>query len=62
MEERALKIKLGHNDGGSTRTSDRASVGGEGSETETVTLADGTVETVYTWPTYVSVLRRSDGC
>ncbi|CAE6479165.1 unnamed protein product [Rhizoctonia solani] len=46
-------IEFGHNDGGSTRTSDRASVGGEGSETETVTLADGTVETVYTWPTYV---------
>ncbi|KAG8705308.1 hypothetical protein FRC11_009134 [Ceratobasidium sp. 423] len=46
-------IEFGHNDGGSPRTSDRASVGGEGSETETVTLADGTVETVYTWPTYV---------
>ncbi|QRW19967.1 carbohydrate esterase family 12 protein [Rhizoctonia solani] len=46
-------IEFGHNDGGSPRTSDRASVGGEGSETQTVTLADGTVETVYTWPTYV---------
>ncbi|KAG9116351.1 hypothetical protein FRC07_007477, partial [Ceratobasidium sp. 392] len=46
-------IEFGHNDGGSPATSDRASVGGEGSETTTVTLADGTVETVYTWPTYI---------
>ncbi|QRV88581.1 carbohydrate esterase family 12 protein [Ceratobasidium sp. AG-Ba] len=46
-------IEFGHNDGGSPSTSDRASVGGEGNETQTVTLADGTVETVYTWPTYV---------
>ncbi|CAE6510338.1 unnamed protein product [Rhizoctonia solani] len=46
-------IEFGHNDGGSPSTSDRASVGGEGSETQKVTLADGTVETVYTWPTYV---------
>ena len=51
MDERVLNTRLGHNDGGSTRTSDRASVGGEGDVTETVTLADGTVETVYTWPT-----------
>ncbi|KAF8597166.1 putative rhamnogalacturonan acetyl esterase [Ceratobasidium sp. AG-I] len=43
----------GHNDGGSPSTSDRASVVGEGTATETVTLSDGTVETVYTWPTYV---------
>ncbi|CAE6498588.1 unnamed protein product [Rhizoctonia solani] len=48
-----LMINLGHNDGGSPSTSDRASVVGEGSATETVTLSDGTVETVYTWPTYV---------
>ncbi|GAB1525682.1 hypothetical protein RhiTH_008845 [Rhizoctonia solani] len=46
-------IEFGHNDGGSPSTSDRASVGGEGSDTQTVTLSDGTVETVYTWPTYV---------
>ncbi|CAE6354268.1 unnamed protein product [Rhizoctonia solani] len=46
-------IEFGHNDGGSPSTSDRASVVGEGSETQTVTLADGTVETVYTWPTYI---------
>ncbi|CAE6527580.1 unnamed protein product [Rhizoctonia solani] len=46
-------IEFGHNDGGSPSTSDRASVGGEGTNTETVTLSDGTVETVYTWPTYV---------
>ncbi|CAE6454473.1 Rhamnogalacturonan acetylesterase OS=Aspergillus aculeatus GN=rha1 PE=1 SV=1 [Rhizoctonia solani AG-1 IB] len=46
-------IEFGHNDGGSPSTSDRASVGGEGTDTQTVTLADGTVETVYTWPTYV---------
>ncbi|CAE6449025.1 unnamed protein product [Rhizoctonia solani] len=47
-------IEFGHNDGGSPSTSDRASVVGEGTNTETVTLSDGTVETVYTWPTYVS--------
>ncbi|KAH7338653.1 putative rhamnogalacturonan acetyl esterase [Rhizoctonia solani] len=47
------KLKIGHNDGGSPSTSDRASVGGEGTDTQTVTLSDGTVETVYTWPTYV---------
>ncbi|KAB5588828.1 GDSL-like lipase/acylhydrolase [Ceratobasidium theobromae] len=46
-------IEFGHNDGGSPSTSDRASVVGEGTATETVTLSDGTVETVYTWPTYV---------
>ncbi|KAJ1302492.1 hypothetical protein OPQ81_002810 [Rhizoctonia solani] len=46
-------IEFGHNDGGSPSTSDRASVVGEGTNTETVTLSDGTVETVYTWPTYV---------
>ncbi|KAG8712740.1 hypothetical protein FRC11_014319 [Ceratobasidium sp. 423] len=46
-------IEFGHNDGGSPSTSDRASVVGEGTDTETVTLSDGTVETVYTWPTYV---------
>ncbi|GAB1518576.1 hypothetical protein RhiTH_001638 [Rhizoctonia solani] len=46
-------IEFGHNDGGSPSTSDRASVVGEGSETQKVTLSDGTVETVYTWPTYV---------
>ncbi|ELU42794.1 hypothetical protein AG1IA_03184 [Rhizoctonia solani AG-1 IA] len=51
--QNSLKAGDCHNDGGSPRTSDRASVGGEGSETQTVTLADGTVETVYTWPTYV---------
>ncbi|CAE6460860.1 unnamed protein product [Rhizoctonia solani] len=52
-------IEFGHNDGGSPSTSDRASVGGEGTNTQTVTLADGTVETVYTWPTYVG--RMIDG-
>ncbi|CAE6500656.1 unnamed protein product [Rhizoctonia solani] len=46
-------IEFGHNDGGSPSTSDRASVVGEGTDTQTVTLSDGTVETVYTWPTYV---------
>ncbi|CEL56297.1 Rhamnogalacturonan acetylesterase OS=Aspergillus aculeatus GN=rha1 PE=1 SV=1 [Rhizoctonia solani AG-1 IB] len=46
-------IEFGHNDGGSPSTSDRASVLGEGSETQKVTLSDGTVETVYTWPTYI---------
>ncbi|KAH7326792.1 SGNH hydrolase-type esterase domain-containing protein [Rhizoctonia solani] len=42
-------IEFGHNDGGSPSTSDRASV----------TLSDGTVETVYTWPTYIK--RMIDG-
>ena len=37
---------------GSPATSDRASVGGTGSETTTVTLADGTVEVVQTFVTY----------
>ncbi|KEP47544.1 GDSL-like lipase/acylhydrolase [Rhizoctonia solani 123E] len=46
-------IEFGHNDGGSPSISDRASVVGEGDKTETVTLKNGTVETVYTWPTYV---------
>ncbi|KAG9122419.1 hypothetical protein FRC07_001208 [Ceratobasidium sp. 392] len=46
-------IEFGHNDGGSPDTSDRASVAGEGTNTQTVTLADGTVEVVQTWPTYV---------
>ncbi|KAG8741254.1 hypothetical protein FRC10_003134 [Ceratobasidium sp. 414] len=46
-------IEFGHNDGGSPDTSDRASVYGEGTDTQTVTLADGTVEVVQTWPTYV---------
>lgn len=42
---------IGHNDGGSPASSDRACVGGEGNQTQTVTLSDGTSETVYTWPT-----------
>ncbi|KAH8834780.1 putative rhamnogalacturonan acetyl esterase [Flagelloscypha sp. PMI_526] len=46
-------IEFGHNDGGDPSTSDRASVYGEGTDTVTVTLSDGTVETVYTWPTYI---------
>ncbi|KAF9455320.1 SGNH hydrolase-type esterase domain-containing protein [Collybia nuda] len=46
-------VEFGHNDGGSPSTSDRASVVGEGTNTETVTLADGTVEVVQTWTTYM---------
>jgi rhamnogalacturonan acetylesterase len=65
-------IEFGHNDGGSPASSDRASVGGEGSETQTVrylteqtgshkssdkreqiTLANGTVEVVQTFSTYL---------
>jgi len=46
-------IEFGHNDGGSPDTSDRASVVGDGSATQTVTLADGTVEVVQTFPTYL---------
>ncbi|KAH8834781.1 SGNH hydrolase-type esterase domain-containing protein [Flagelloscypha sp. PMI_526] len=46
-------IEFGHNDGGDPATYDTASVYGEGTDTVTVTLSDGTVETVYTWPTYV---------
>ncbi|KAJ7261996.1 putative rhamnogalacturonan acetyl esterase [Mycena rebaudengoi] len=49
-------IEFGHNDGGSPATSDRASVVGEGSETQTVTLADGTVEVVRTFPTYLKAM------
>ena len=41
----------GHNDGGSPSTSDRAPVSGEGTNTQTVTLADGTVEVVQTFST-----------
>lgn len=44
-------VEFGHNDGGSPDTSDRASVGGESdTDTQTVTLADGTVEVVHTFP------------
>lgn len=41
---------LGHNDGGGpTATTERGSVVGEGSETQTVTLANGTSEVVHTF-------------
>lgn len=46
-----MLLDVGHNDGGSPATSDRASVYGEGNNTQTVTLANGTVEVVQTWPT-----------
>ncbi|KAB5588595.1 Rhamnogalacturonan acetylesterase [Ceratobasidium theobromae] len=44
-------ISFGHNDGapGTPLTNDRLPVGGEGSDT----IRNGTVETVYTWPTYI---------
>ncbi|RPB02274.1 SGNH hydrolase [Choiromyces venosus 120613-1] len=45
-------IEFGHNDGGSPATSDRASTFGDGTQTTTVTLANGTVETVQTFVTY----------
>ncbi|KAL7267656.1 hypothetical protein RUND412_009748 [Rhizina undulata] len=46
-------IEFGHNDGGSTATSDRADVYGDGNDTTTVTLDDGTVEVVQTFVTYL---------
>lgn len=45
-------IEFGHNDGGSPSSSDRAAVGGEGDETQTVTLSNGTKEVVHTFPWY----------
>lgn len=45
-------IEFGHNDGGSPASSDRAEVGGEGTDTQTVTLTNGTVEVVQTFNTY----------
>ena len=42
-------IEFGHNDGGSPASSDRAEVGGEGTDTQTVTLTNGTVEVVQTF-------------
>lgn len=46
-------IEFGHNDGGSPASSDRADVYGEGTDTQTVTLANGTVEVVQTFSTYL---------
>jgi len=47
-------IELGHNDGGTPDTSERASVYGEtDTATQTVTLANGTTEVVHTWPFYI---------
>ncbi|KAI5793049.1 SGNH hydrolase-type esterase domain-containing protein [Geopyxis carbonaria] len=45
-------IEFGHNDGGSPASSDRASTFGDGTQTTTVTLSDGTVEVVQTFVTY----------
>ncbi|KIM23195.1 carbohydrate esterase family 12 protein [Serendipita vermifera MAFF 305830] len=47
-------IELGHNDGGGpTATTERGSVTGEGSETQTVTLKNGTTEVVHTFSWYI---------
>jgi rhamnogalacturonan acetylesterase len=53
LVESDVVIEFGHNDGGSPDTSDRASVGGEGTDTQTITLANGTVEVVQTFSTYL---------
>jgi hypothetical protein len=43
-------IEFGHNDGGSPNSSTRADVYGDNdSDTETVTLANGTIEVVHTF-------------
>ncbi|KAG8756168.1 hypothetical protein FRC14_003309 [Serendipita sp. 396] len=50
-------IELGHNDGGGpTASTQRGSVVGEGSETVTVTLANGTTEVVHTFNYYLGVM------
>lgn len=46
-------VEFGHNDGGSPATSTRAATFGDGTQTTQVTLADGTVETVQTFVTYM---------
>ncbi|KAI5782371.1 SGNH hydrolase-type esterase domain-containing protein, partial [Peziza echinospora] len=51
-------IEFGHNDGGSPTSSDRAPAAGYGAETQVVTLADGTVETVQTFTTYLKWAAR----
>ena len=46
-------MQLGHNDGGSLRTNNRASLKGNGEETEEVTKPDGTKETVHSYGWYM---------
>ncbi|KAF8246150.1 SGNH hydrolase [Wilcoxina mikolae CBS 423.85] len=45
-------IEFGHNDAGTPQTSDRAPTPGTGTETTTITLADGRTEVVQTFVTY----------
>ena len=52
------RIEFGHNDGGSPATSERAPTAGTGSETTSVTLADGTKEVVQTFGTYLKWMAR----
>ena len=48
-------VEFGHNDGGSISSSDRAEVGGESlTDSQTVVLANGTSEVIYTFAQYVS--------
>lgn len=46
-------MQFGHNDGGSLRQSTRASLKGNGEETEEYTAADGKTETVHTFGWYL---------
>ena len=46
-------MQFGHNDGGSLRQNNRASLKGNGEETEEVTAADGKKETVHTFGWYM---------
>ncbi|CAG7852861.1 Rhamnogalacturonan acetylesterase Short=RGAE; Flags: Precursor [Serendipita indica DSM 11827] len=50
-------IELGHNDGGGpTASTERGSVVGEGSETVTVRLKNGTTEVVHTFSYYIGLM------